>query len=94
MDAKTSRKPRLRKWLFEQDIAMRAIADQLGISRQRCGYLLNSATITPEMHRRFVEIGIPLHLLPPVAERRFGTRKREGVPCSHSATTAERAIAN
>lgn len=86
MTEKTSRKTRLRMWLLEHDIAVRAIAEQLGMSRQRCGFVLNSATITAAMHQRFVDVGIPAHLLPPVAERPCGQRKRQGVPCLHTAT--------
>lgn len=86
MTEKSSRKTRLRMWLLEHDIALRSIAAQLGMSRQRCGFVLNSETMTPQMHERFTAVGIPAHLLPPVAEKPCGQRKRQGVPCLHHAT--------
>lgn len=86
MGVNISRITRLRIWLLEHDIAMRTIAEQLGMSRQRVGFLLKAKTMTPEMHRRFVEAGIPADLLPPAEERRYGPSRREGTLCLNPAT--------
>lgn len=86
MPKKSSRNTRLRIWLLERDIALRTVADQLGISRQRLCFVVNSPTITPQMHKRICDIGIPADLLPPVAERRYGPGKMQGKPCPHHAT--------
>lgn len=88
MAEKSSRKTSLQIWLIEQDITLRSIAEQMGISRQRCGFLLNSASITPQMHARFVAVGVPALLLPPVEKCKCGPDRRKGTLCLNPATVA------
>ena len=59
MPKKSSRNTRLRVWLLERDIALRTVAEALGVSRQRLSYIVNAPTITPQMHKRICDIGIP-----------------------------------
>lgn len=86
MPKKSSRNTRLRIWLLERDIALRTVAEALGVSRQRLSYIVNAPTITPQMHKRICDIGIPGDLLPPVAPRKYGPDKMQGTPCPHHAT--------
>lgn len=59
------RKEQLREWMLERDITHRALAEQLGVTTQRVGYILRrDTTMPPEMHKKCIALGFPSELLP------------------------------
>lgn len=94
MREKSTRNTNLRAWMVKHDIAQRTIAEMMGITRQRVGRCLFAESITAGMAEKFMAVGIPLRLLPPVKEAKRGPRMRTGRPCPHDATSADSAIAS
>lgn len=78
MEINCSRKKKLKFWLLEKDISLKTIADAVGVTPQRIGYILSSETITPEMFRKLSNVGVPGDVMPPIVPKKPGARKRIG----------------
>lgn len=73
----SSRKSRLRQWMFEREITFQAVAERTGVSLQTANRLLNADEIPAHRHEQFLNLGFPAELLPIPLDKKPGPKARE-----------------